>query len=93
MNLSGALYLCVAVVKMCYPNGLDCSEEFSSMDLPMPQLSHLLPGADSAVVTQESLLSSSAGRQVLYEAILLLRSTAAPALTTALQCWKRIRVS
>lgn len=34
VSLSGGLYLWEDVVKTCYLNGLDCSEEFSSMGLP-----------------------------------------------------------
>lgn len=49
---------------------------------PELQFSNLPPGADSAMVAQKCLLSSSSGRWVSYEAVLLLGNITAPAITS-----------
>lgn len=49
---------------------------------PELQFSNLPHGVDSAEIAQKSLLSSSSGRQVSYEAVLLLGNTTAPAITS-----------
>lgn len=81
--------------KNMLPQPMDLSglKGFLAWICPKPQLFRVPPGADSAMVTQESLLSSWPRRWVSYEAVLLLRSATAPALTSAFQHWKEIRVS